>query len=121
MLPQKGEILYDKDNKPICHICGQSFHRLMTHVRQKHKMSAYEYKKHYGLDTTKGIASKQSSELARQRVYENYENVIVPNLLNSGKSTQFKPRHKGRTKDKVSLQTKQRLISQIHPPKEEAQ
>lgn len=107
-----GIIEYDKDGKPICEICGKSFLRVLTHVRQKHNISEKEYKHQFGLDVTRGICSKESSELSRQRVYENYSLCITSNLLDRGKNTRFLVGSEGRTADKVSQQTKIRLIKQ---------
>lgn len=40
-LPLKGEVKYREDGKPICHICGRSFNKLMLHVYQVHNMTSY--------------------------------------------------------------------------------
>lgn len=109
MLPKKGEIEYDKNGLPKCHICGKSFKKLMSHVWQKHNMLSYEYKKHFGLETTKSIMWKGSVELARKRNLENYDKVVTENLLKKGQDTRFKKGHKGRTKDQVSLRTERKL------------
>lgn len=109
MLPQKGEIKYDKEGKPICHICGKSFKKLMSHVWQKHNMFSYEYKKTFGLETTKSIMWKGSVELARKRNLDNYDKVVTENLLKKGQDTRFKKGHKGRTKDQISIMTERKL------------
>ena len=85
----------------------------MAHVRQKHDMNEKEYKKQHGLELGKGICSKRSSELSRQRALENYDVVIKKNLLENGKNTRFKDGSKGRTKDKVSEQTRIKLSERI--------
>ncbi len=108
MIPN-GEIHYDKEGKPICHICGKSFKKLLSHVWQKHKMSAYDYKKHFGLETTKSIMCKESIEIARQRNLENYDKVVKNNLIRKGENTRFKEGYKGRTKDQVSPMTAKKL------------
>lgn len=107
-LPPKGEIRYNEEGKPICHICGKAYSKLMSHVRQIHDMSAYEYKKEFGLDLHKSVMSKESIEIASRRNKENWHK-IKDNLLVKGYKTRFKAGSKGRTRDKVSLQTLKRL------------
>lgn len=104
-----GRVEYDQDGKPICEICGKSFDRLMAHARQVHEISARDYKIAHGLDIGKGICSKRSSELSRERVFENYDKVVAQNLIKNGQKTRFKKGDEGRTADKVSEQTRQNL------------
>ena len=105
-----GIIEYNGEGKPKCEICEEYFDRVAYHVRQKHDMTAMEYKIAYGFDLHKGICSKESQEKSRVKAIENYENVIKCNLINNGKSTRFKAGSKGRTKDKVSEQTRIMLV-----------
>lgn len=112
-LPKIGEVSYDTQGKPICHICGNSFHRILCHVRQKHNLSARQYKKKFGLDLIKGVCSRESHDLASQRNKENFETVVGKNLLLGGIKTRFKKGCNGRTKDKVSLQTKRKLRERL--------
>ena len=65
------------------------------------------------MDVTAGILSEESRELARKRAYENYDVVIVENLLKKGKKTRFKKGWKGRVKEKVSEQTRRALVERI--------
>lgn len=88
-------VRYD-NGKPICEICGQSFHRLMNHVRQKHGLSAREYKERYGLDVSIGICSEESAEKVRVATLANADVVISQNLIKGGKDTRFKKGHPGR-------------------------
>lgn len=111
-----GIIEYDQEGKPICEICGKSFHRVLSHVRQKHDMNEKEYKIKFGFDLHKGICSRFSQELSRRRVEENYEKSVKENLLKKGSKTRFKKGSKGRTKDKVSEQTRIRLIERLKTP-----
>ena len=101
-----GIIEYDNDGKPICEICKKSFKRVLNHARQKHDISEKEYKLKFGLNLTKGICSKESSELSREKALDNYDKSIKQNLLQKGSKTRFKKGSKGRTKDKVSEQTR---------------
>lgn len=103
-LPNPGEITYDEQLRPICHICGRAYNKLMSHVRLKHDLSALEYKKIFGLNTTKGVVSPITADKLRMHVEKNYEVVVKSNLLVDGKSTRFVNGCKGRTKDKLSLQ-----------------
>ena len=112
-----GTIEYDDSGKPICEICGKSFNRVISHVRQKHEMSEREYKITFGFELKKGICSKESSEKSRDAVFENYENVIVENLLVRGAESRFKNGSKGRTKDMVSEQTRIKLRARLESPK----
>lgn len=112
-LPNYGEIAYDKAGKPICHICGKSFKKLMSHAWQKHGISAREYKIKFGLETTKGIMCEESVALARQRNLEHYDKVVLQNLVSKGEGTRFKKGSKGRTKEKVREMTRRKLIRHI--------
>lgn len=108
-----GKIEYDNKGNPICEICGKSFKRVLSHVRQKHDMNEKEYKKMFGFDMTKGICSRESSFLSREKAYKNFNKVIVENLIKKGIKTRFKKGSKGRTKDKISEQTRIRLSRNI--------
>lgn len=103
-IPNAGEIKYDLDGRPICHICGRAYNKLMQHARLKHDLSAREYKKMFGLNVSQGIIAKRTTEILRHHVEKNYGNVVENNLLLNGKKTRFKAGHEGRTKEKLSLQ-----------------
>ena len=106
-----GIIEYNEEGHPKCEVCGEYFIRVSSHVRQKHDLSAREYKKINGFDLSKGICSKESSEKSRKFVVRNYEVVVAQNLIKSGEPTRFKDGSKGRTKDQVSEQTRKMLIA----------
>lgn len=110
---EKGKVHYDDRGYPRCHVCGKSFKKVLTHVWQKHGMSADEYKEHYGLDAGKGIICDDTRAKLRAAVSRNYDKVVVENLLNKNEATQFKPGSGGRTRDKVRLQTKLVLVNNI--------
>jgi hypothetical protein len=112
-LPSYGELGYSEDGKPICHVCGQAFDKVLSHVWQVHGMTEQEYKKQFGLETTKGIMSEKSTLLARQRNKENYAVVVEENLLVAGTETRFKKGSDGRTRDKVSEYTRKKLVERI--------
>ncbi len=108
----KGVVREDPDGKIICEICGKSFHRLLTHVRQKHGITAKEYKLRFGLDNRKGICSTESSLRSRDKVLSN-PTIIQENLIKGGSKNRFKEGSKGRTKDKVSEQTRIMLKNRL--------
>ena len=112
-LPGYGEVNMDELGRPICHICGRGFDKLLIHVKQRHKVSPEEYKIMFGLDLGKGVTSDKFKEIARQNVLDNYDVVVTENLHNKGAETRFKVGCKGRTKDQVSAQTKNRLREHI--------
>lgn len=102
----RGVIKYNEKGMPICEICGKAYRRVISHVRQKHEMNEREYKKMFGFDLKKGICSKDSAELSRERVLNNADICINQNLLTGGKTHRFKKGSKGRTKEQVSEQTR---------------
>ena len=46
----------------------------------------------------------------REYAYQHYDVVISNNLIKNGKHTRYKHGHEGRTRDKMSEQTKKSLI-----------
>ena len=112
-LPKYGEIDYSEDGKPICHVCGLAFDKVMSHVWQVHEMTENEYKKKFGLETTKGIMSEKSTKLARKQCLKNYALVCEENLLKNGVGTRFKKGSTGRTKEMVSEYTRRKLVARF--------
>jgi hypothetical protein len=105
-----GEIEYNEEGLPMCELCGKHFKRVLNHVRMKHDgMSEKEYKKMFGFDIGKGICSKESAELSRKYVEKYYDKVVAANLISNGEKTRFIKGSQGRTRDKVSAQTMNRL------------
>lgn len=111
--PHFGEVTYDVKGNPVCHICGKSFKKVLSHVWQKHGISAKEYKYMFGLDTKKGIASEDTREKLRKSVKNNYDVVVEKNLNKRGKISRFSKGYKGRTRDMISEQTMRRLVDRI--------
>ncbi|HEY8891395.1 MAG TPA: MucR family transcriptional regulator [Clostridium sp.] len=107
--PKYGEVTYDPGGKPICHECGKSFNKLLSHVHQKHDMLEKEYKHKYGLDLFSGIIAESTRTKLQKSVRDNYDLVVAENLIKSGQDTRFIGGGKGRTIDKVSPQTLDRL------------
>jgi len=115
-----GIIEYDPDGKPICEICGKSFNRVISHVRQKHEMSEKDYKIQFGFDLGRGICSLESAEKSRIKALENYDLVIGKNLIANGEKSRFKKGGQGRTRDKLSEQTRLVLTSRFSSPEFQA-
>lgn len=70
-IPPPGVIMKDKRGYVICHICGRSYSRLGSHVRESHSMTIHEYKERFGLcecsKTTEENYSKMMSTYAYDR------------------------------------------------------
>ena len=102
-----GVIEYDRLGRIKCEICQEYFDRVASHARQVHFISAREYKKEYGFDVKKGLTSKRSRDLSRQRVYMYYDLCIKQNLLDKGSKTRFSEGSAGRPV--MSEQTRRRV------------
>ncbi len=111
-----GIIDYNADGKPKCEICGNYYHRVLTHVRQKHLMTERDYKIMFGFDLRKGITSLESKIKSQEAVMNNYDTVVTDNLLKKGAGNRFQDEHKGRTKEMVSEQTRLMLKERLKSP-----
>lgn len=111
-----GIIEYDDEGKPICEICKKSFNRVISHVRQKHNITEKEYKNKFGFDSKKGICSKESSNISREKIFQNYDKCITKNLIINGEKSRYKKGDEGRTKEMVSEQTRMRLKKRLKDP-----
>lgn len=108
--PYYGRIAKSPDGRLICHICGQPFVKLGSHVVQKHGMTSRQYKQMFGLEVGRGLITNEHKEHLRGCVMRNYDKVVAENLIECGDSTRFTPGHPGRTRDMVSEQTRLKLI-----------
>lgn len=104
-----GVVSYDQEGKPICELCGRSFHRLLRHVRVSHEMTPKKYRKMFGLDNS-GILSMSYAKKSRETALKNYEQCIAINLNIKGKATQFKKGNKGLPLKKLAVQTRIKQI-----------
>lgn len=120
-LNKKYYILYDKatiqrerndakasqpsSKKIKCLVCGKWYVQVCTHVFERHKMTAREYKKEYGLDVKKGRVPEWYSEVKGQQAIDNetYLN------LKAGKKFWFKPGDPKAGRYKRSEETLERL------------
>lgn len=75
-----------------CQICGGWYNKLCSHTWNAHKILAYDYKKMFGLETTKGLVTDEYREHKRKLVYEHPE-VIENNLVKAGEKTRMKKGH----------------------------
>lgn len=116
-LPKNGEISYDEEGKLICHICGRAFKRVTYHAYNEHKLTAYEYKKRFGLNNNEGLLIASTKEKLREYVKSNYDTVIKENLLEKGSKTRFKKGHSGRTRNQLRLQCLNILKQNFHQVK----
>ncbi len=112
MFANYGKVEYSEDGKVICHICGKSFNKLLTHVWQAHGLSEKEYKLKFGLDLYKGLISENTKLKLQEAVKNNYDLVVTQNLVKNGKKSRFEKGSSGRTIDKISPQTYERLKNQ---------
>ena len=111
-----GIVEYNQEGQPKCEICGRYFNRVISHVRQAHFINEREYKMLFGFDLIKGICSKESAEKTRIKTLGNYDKCIKNNLEIKGVKSRFVKKHKGRTKDKVSQQTRIMLKKRLKEP-----
>ena len=74
-------------DKIQCLICGKEYIVVCGHVRQAHKISAYEYKKMFGLPNKKGIIPDKHRELLRAYTKNNW---IAENLAKLWEKTRYK-------------------------------
>jgi len=111
-----GKIEFNNDGQPKCEICGKFFSRVVSHVRQKHEINEKDYKRQFGFDLKKGICSNESSKKTRLKTLENYDKCIRLNLIIKGCETRFNYGHVGRTKERVSEQTRIRLKERLKEP-----
>lgn len=91
-IPAAGTISYDDQGKVICHICGKSFVRLGSHVKENHSMTIAEYKERFGLCNSTRTTEKSYSATMRRHAKING---MDQKLLEAGKMTRIK---KGETR-----------------------
>lgn len=112
--PHYGEVQYDVNGDPVCHICGKPFPKLGAHIWNGHRIRTRDYCKIFGLDVKKGICSKEFKEKMRALNAEHYDIVVRKNLLESGAKTRYASGSQGRTKDMMSEQTRRRVAELGH-------
>lgn len=86
-IPAAGTITYDEHGKPICHICGKSFVRLGSHIKESHGMTVAEYKERFGLCNRTRTTEKTYSSMMSKHAKDNG---MDQQLLEAGKATRIK-------------------------------
>lgn len=84
----KGVIMFDENNNPICHVCGQAHTKLGGHIYWHHRMTTEEYKRKYKLNNKDRLTNLNYSNKMREHVYNNPE-VINQNLKIAGARTRY--------------------------------
>lgn len=85
-IPAAGTIGYDDQGKPICHICGKSFVRLGSHIKESHGLTIAEYKERFGLCRGTKTTEKSYSSIMRQHAKNNG---MDQQLSKAGKATRI--------------------------------
>lgn len=116
-LPPKGEIQYDVKGKPICHVCGHAFNKLLSHVWQVHGMTEREYKTEFSL-LYNSIMSEESTENAREG-YNRHWKESIEALLKHSEKTRFVKGHPSNGARRVCLQRKTLLAKTLLHKKEQ--
>ena len=92
-------------NKIQCKICGKWYIQVGSHIFQKHKMTAKQYRKEYGFDVKKGQLPENYRKLKSNYVFENG----TVNNLKAGEKYKFKKGQKGCGIYNRSQETMERL------------
>lgn len=90
-LPDAGTIVTDPKGYVICHICGQSYNKLGSHIANKHHMSVEDYKEIYSLPQNVSLASAEHKAKMRRYNAMYRDRVVYDNLINRGMNTRFVP------------------------------
>lgn len=101
-LPEHGTVQHDENGKVICHICGRSYSRLGSHVKESHGMTIADYKEAFGLCSRTRTTEETYSQIMRENAYKNG---MDKQLLETGKPTRIKKGETDKRKNKqVRLQ-----------------
>lgn len=110
-IPEPGTIGKDENGLLICHICGRSYRRLGSHVKESHQLTIAAYKELFGLcksaKTTEDSYSKTMSNYA-------YKYNMPDQLMTTGKDTRFQKGDKIRKGVPVRLQERISLTERTH-------
>lgn len=69
-IPPPGVIMKDKRGYVICHICGRSYSRIGSHVRESHSMTIHEYKERFGLCECSKTTEENYSNMMSAYAYD---------------------------------------------------
>jgi hypothetical protein len=70
-------------------VCGLWYKKPLSHVWQAHRLSEVVYKKTFGLER-KGIVAESTKEKLQEAVKDNYNTVVIKNLIEKGAKTRFR-------------------------------
>jgi len=76
-----GLMAYNEEGQLMCHECGGFFEQLCVHSKQKHGLSAHDYKIKYGLFSKTKLVSKKLSQKMRENIL-NHPEVIAQATAN---------------------------------------
>lgn len=77
--PKHGTVAYDIEGRPICHICGMAFEKLIEHTKRKHGLDTVAYRQQFGLMfsarlTGPGYRKKMQKHAERHKTHKkNFE------------------------------------------------
>jgi len=101
-----GIVEYNEEGKVKCEICNRFFHAVSRHTYHTHKLTALEYKKQFGFNTSRGLSSKSFKEVLKLQGQRSYaEN---PHCFDTG--NRFVKGSRGRVKAVLSEQARLRLV-----------
>lgn len=73
-------------DKIECLLCGKKFVRLLSHVRQTHKISSTEYREAFGIPKNVGLIPESHKELLRSYINKD----TIERITKLGEKTRFK-------------------------------
>lgn len=86
-LPKDGTIGYAPNGDLICHICGQAYRKLGSHIAHKHKMTQNEYRDKFKLYHNTRLSNTEYINTMSKLNNNNAELVVKRNLIEKGKNT----------------------------------
>lgn len=86
-IPPIGVIAKDERGYVICHICGMSYKRLGSHIKESHNMKMSEYREKFGL-----CRRSKATESSYSNKMHNYSYIyhMPERLMELGKNTRIK-------------------------------
>lgn len=104
-LPKIGELEYMDDGRIICHLCGNSYHKLGAHIFNTHHLTTSNYKQQFGLNKNTKLTSIEYQTRMRSKITD--ETIKV--LQVAGEGCRFKKGSAGRPRDKIATEEMNRL------------
>lgn len=100
-IPEHGRVRHDAEGKVICHICGRSYTRLGSHIKESHKMTIKEYKEVFGLCASAKTTEENYHDNMKRLAYNNNMDKL---LVEAGKNTRLEKGNCLRKGKQVRLQ-----------------